>query len=996
MAKKESTVLIYGTSLSGYRTAYALGKMGYKCVLLNRGTYVDEYRNQLLSQLPLDFCWVCGAMPQRMFIALGTLQVFYNAKILEVTGRPGAFRVKFKKRDPLVNNFACTECEACIRACPEETEVAGEKRRAIFCLPKPGWENVFLLDKDLCTGCGRCEKVCPTGALKLDRPEEIIEIKAGAIILAPEFDEPGREDLSLFGYGRYINVVKNSDLARRSLLTNFVKSSLERPSDGAIPQKVAIIVTPQYNRAGIEYENYNCSVSAVYRAWKIRDLLPETEVVVFLREFRGFGKGHYLWYQKALDSGARILRADYLSLEETPDKGLLVSYQLGGKRDKFEADLVILITGQVPPSQMDYLSKLFGLRDDGHGFCWVEPFSAGRTNVAGVFAVGEFTGPKGNPETVWEAYGVASEVLEFLGSPNVTPPTPPKLRPVSGEEPKTGVFLCSCFGEFEKSLDLKTLAERIKNLPGVTHVEIIKACCTPATMQETASKIKDSGVNRVVLAVCTPLQKLLRFRRTVMMAGLSPLLLEILRLREDVIWVHEDGQKMLDKALALVAAGVEKVRRAQAAPPPTDSFEGRALVIGGGAAGMTAAITIAERGFPVTLVEKKEELGGLARDLPVDLEGNDLATFVKNLAKRVENHPQITLLKGAEIRDLWGYAGHFMAEVIQGEKVSQVSAGVVVVATGAKPFNPRGAFLHGNDPRVMTQRELEKALAEKRISAESLVMIQCVGSRNSARPFCSRFCCSQALKNALQLRQQGKKVTILYRDLNTYGFKEDYLHQAQEVGIAFIRFPERNYPRVKAEDEALKITVFDLSKEKEVTLSTEALVLSVGVEPDLENNRRLAELLDYHLDPEGFFETETSACPFEEAIKRLMKPFELASNGIFPVGLAHSPRSVVEAVLTAKDAAGRALVLLPKGQLPPPNAMFVSEVHQSRCVGCGLCVEVCPYRARELDPDRRVVRVRPFLCDSCGACLVACPSEAAYLRDARGEQMLPAIDALLE
>ncbi|WP_456434428.1 4Fe-4S binding protein, partial [Thermosulfuriphilus sp.] len=284
MAEKESTVLIYGTSLSGLRVAYALGKMGYKCILLNRGAYVDEYRNQLLSQLPLDFCWVCGVMPQRMFIGLGALEVFYNAQLLEIKGRPGSFRIKFKKRDPLVNNFACTECEACIRACPEEKQTAEGKRRAIYCLPKVGWENVFILDEDICTECGLCEKACPTGALKLKRPVETIEMKAGAIVLAPEFDEPGQEELSLFKYGVYQNVVKNSDLARRSLLTNFIRSSLARPSDEAIPQKVAIIVTPQYNIPGVEYENYNCSVSAIYRALKIRDLLPETEVAVFLQE----------------------------------------------------------------------------------------------------------------------------------------------------------------------------------------------------------------------------------------------------------------------------------------------------------------------------------------------------------------------------------------------------------------------------------------------------------------------------------------------------------------------------------------------------------------------------------------------------------------------------------------------------------------------------------------------------------------------------------------
>ncbi|WP_456432663.1 4Fe-4S dicluster domain-containing protein [Thermosulfuriphilus sp.] len=239
-------------------------------------------------------------------------------------------------------------------------------------------------------------------------------------------------------------------------------------------------------------------------------------------------------------------------------------------------------------------------------------------------------------------------------------------------------------------------------------------------------------------------------------------------------------------------------------------------------------------------------------------------------------------------------------------------------------------------------------------------------------------------------------MTIVFRDLNTYGFKEDYARMAREAGIRFIRFSEKRYPRVEADKEGLKVRVFDVVEEKERIISAQAVILSVGVEPPREENQRLARLLGYSLDKEGFFETETNVCPFEEAIKQLMKPFELASNGIFPVGLAHSPRAVVESVLTAKDAAGRALVVLPKKKLPPPNAVFVSEVHSAKCVGCGLCVKVCPYQAREIDSEEKIARVRPFLCDSCGACLAACPSEAAYIRDARGEQMIPAIDAILE
>ena len=992
---KESTVLIYGTNLAGYRVAYALAKMGYKTVMLNRGSYVDEYRNQALAQLPLDFCWACGHMPQRLFIGLGAMQVFYNADLLEVSGEPGSFTVKIKKKDHYVNNFACTECEACVRACPVEVqENGGEKRKAIYVLPEIAWENIFIIDEEHCTKCGECEKVCPTGCLKLERQEETLEMDVGAIVLAPEFDDPGLEDLGRFGYGKLPNVVKSADLARKSLLTNFVKNSMERPSDGKLPGKVAIVVTPHYNR-DVEYENYNTSISAVYRACRIKELMPDTEVTVFLREFRGFGKGHYQWFEKALDMGVQVVRASRLSVEESSGDNVGLSYTVGESESVLESELLILVTGQKPPSLMDKLSKLTGVEADEHGFCRVLPFTCGRTTKDGIFAVGEFTGPKGNPEAVWEGYGTATEVLDCLGGKNFAPAAPPQLRDVSGEPPKVGVFICSCFGEFSNFMDLEALREKVEGLPGVSHAEIIKGCCTPPTIQETAHQIKESGVNRVVLAVCTPLQKLLKYRRTVMMAGLNPLLTEFLRLREDVIRVHQDRDMMLEKALTLIASGVEKVKKAQAAPPPTETFNSAVLVIGGGVAGMEAALTVASRGFPVALVEEDDQLGGQAFELVKDLEGNDLAAYAEALVERVENDSSIALYKNARIKDMWGHAGHFYAEIESSGEDYLVQAGIVIPALGAKPFNPEGSFLYGKDERVITQRELEKLINKGDEVKGPVAMIQCVGSRNKVHPYCSRVCCSQALKNALDLVDKGIEVTILYRDLNTYGFKEDYYQVALEKGIRFIRFAIDKYPEVEAGQDGIKVQVHDVERDVREVLDVSTLILSVGMVPDRESYEKISGWLGYRLDSQGFFDTETSMCPYEEAIKRLMKPWELSSNAVFPVGLAHSPRAFTEALLTAKDAAGKSLTLLGKPQLPPPNAMYVSAVRESKCVGCGICVEVCPYYAREIDEEKGVVRVIPYLCDSCGACLVGCPSEAAYLKDARGEQMIPSIDALV-
>jgi len=972
----ESTVLIYGTNLAGYRAAYALCKEGHKVVLLNRGRYVDDVKYQALAQLPLDFCWICGHMPQRLFKALGSLQDNYNAKLLSVSGEAGHFKVQFTKRNQAVNNFACIECDRCVEACPVEV---GD-RKAIWIEPEAGWENIYVVDEEHCTKCGECEAVCPTKCITIERPQETVETDVGAIILATEYDEPTDDDLAAFGLGASPVVIRNSEVARRSLLTNFVRDSVKLPS-GKVPSSYGIVVTPHFNAPGVEYENANLCVSAAYRAVKLKEIVPDAEVTIFLGDYREFGKKHYRWYLKALDAGVDVVRADALKIAAKDDKAV-IEYERAGASENKAVELAILITGQKPPVLMKELAKVCGVKPDANGFCNIRPLSSTETDVDGIFAIGELTGPKGNPETVWDGCAVLPEILGYLGEKNFAPQPPPELRSVKGEAPRVGVFICSCHGTFSDCMDLEALKEQSLAMAGVEHAEIIEGCCTPPTIKATAEAIKASGVNRVVLAVCTPLQKLLKYRKTVMMAGLNPLLSQYVRLREDVIRVHTDRDKMLTKAVALVRSAVEIVRRSSAAPPPKDSFTPRALVIGGGAAGLTAAQAIAGGGFEVTLVEKEATLGGQAQFLR-----EAERRYVKQLAKQVESEPRVTVHKQATLTALEGYAGNFHAVINTQDGDVTTDIGIIVVATGANEHTPTG-FLYGEDERVVTQRQLQEQL-EQGTAPKRAAMIQCIGSRNAEHPWCSRVCCNQALANALALREKKCEVTLFYRDITSYG-KRDLYAEAKKAGVRFERFDAATYPTVTANGSALKVALDGGPK-----IDADLVVLSAGIVPDEEGNRALSALLGFPLDADGFFDSDANAYPFEEAIKRLTKPFELATNGIFAAGLAHSPRAFDATLLTARDAAGRAVVMLGKKQMPPPNAMYLAGVKEDLCMGCGVCVDACPYEARFIDPRKKVATVRPFLCDSCGSCVAVCPNDASYLRDFAGNQSIAALDAVL-
>ncbi len=977
-----STVLVYGTNMAGYRSIYALGKLGYKTILLNRGRYVDEIKNQVLSQLPLDLCWACAFGPQRMFVGLGALQVFYNADIIEVKGSAGNFKVKIRKKDPYINNFICTECSKCVEVCPEG---------AISVIPKVFWENIYLIDEKKCTKCGECEKVCPTGALKLDKKEEEIEVEVGAIVLAPEYKDVDKGELEKFGYKIFKNVLKNSEIVRGNILTSFTLNSIKRRSDGKLPEKIAIIVTPQYN--DIEFEDFNTTNIAVYRAIKIKEIYPECDVSIFMKNYRGFGKGAYKLYEKAKEIGIKIIKAEDIYLKEVENNNLEISYKIAQKdlMDNFE--FVILVTGQKAPiDEVKKLSKICKIKGDNHGFCYIEPFTNNKTNIPGIFAGGEFTGPRGNPETVWEGYDIAQDILDFLGKPVVSPPQPPPFRDVSKEQVKIGVFICSCFGKFKENIDLERLKEEVEKIPYVTHVEIIEGACTPKTIQENAKKIKSSGVNRVILAVCTPLQKLMKFRKTVMMAGLNPLLSDFLRLREDIVNVHEDKEKKIKKAVSLIRASAFKLKYALPFPGVAERFNSKAFVIGGGIAGMEAAIRLAKRGIKVTLIEKSNSLGGIAKELQSDIEGRDLEGFIKSQIEEIERNENIKVCLNSEIENIEGYAGNFTIIYRENKDKKIEKAGVIFIATGAKLRNVN-AYFYGKNPNVFTQLDLEKALKNGKFNYKSAVMIQCVGQRNKNVPYCSRICCSHALKNALKLKDKGIDVTILYRDLKLYGFKEDFYREALNRGINFIRFYDDNYPKCTETDNGFKIKVKEFGIDVEKEIEAEALVLSVGIMPDIDTNKKLSEMTGIKLFENGFF--AISPGPFEEAAKKLMKPFELQTNGVFPIGLALSPRTVDESLLTARQAVGQALVFLKKEKIPAPNGVFVSDVDETKCVGCGYCVKVCPYNARSIDEVRKIAVVHPHLCDSCGACVVACPSGAAYIRDLQDKQVISSIDALL-
>jgi len=645
-----------------------------------------------------------------------------------------------------------------------------------------------------------------------------------------------------------------------------------------------------------------------------------------------------------------------------------------------------------PPEGFQALASKLGVELNESGFCATDRFAPHEATRPGVFVGGAFREPKDIPETVAEAAGVLSSVFRVSGfgvdSKHETPNS--KLtqveRDVSDEESRVGVFVCTCRGQVSEVVDVGAVAEHAGRLSGVALAQVVEDACG-ADLVAIEKAVEERGLNRVVIAGCSHRLYQPEFAALMQEAGLNPHLLERADIREGVAWVHRDlpGQATA-KAKAAVEMAVTKSTFQYPIPNIQSPISRRGLVIGGGLAGLTAALELAELGFGVDLVEKGDALGGNLRTAHYTLEGGKPQELLGSLIERVEANELVKVYLNTELRELRGTKGNFLTTLALPDDSDEVlEHGAIIVATGAQPATTT-EYLYGQHDSVLTQKELEAQISNLQSpisNLQSVVMIQCVGSRDETHPYCSRVCCSHAVKNALKLKELNPetRVYVLYRELRTYGFHELYYREARDKGVVFIRYELPDKPRVEAAGDGLRVSLTEPILGQEITLDADLLVLSTGIAPH--DNEALSEVLGVPLDEDGFF---------QEAHPK-MRPLDFLKEGVFLCGLAHSPRFIDEAICQAKGAAVRAAALLSLPRLESKDTLV--QVNPRLCSFCGLCVEACPYEARYLDYDERVAKVIEVLCKGCGVCAMVCPNKATAQVSFEPKQMLMAIDALL-
>jgi heterodisulfide reductase subunit A-like polyferredoxin len=864
----------------------------------------------------------------------------------------------------------------------DETEARMEAQRCLKC--------------GICSECYQCVKACLAKAVDHSQREEVLEIPVGSVILCPGSDPYDPSALeNVYHYTSSPNVLTSLEFERILSATGPTMGHLKRLSDDREPKRIAwlqCIGSRDNNQCGNGYCSSVCCMYAMKDAMIAKEHQHgDLDCTIFNMDIRSFGKDYEKYYNRAIAAGVRFVRSRVHSVDVLPETGnLSLRYvdEAGGLKVE-EYDMVVLSVGLQISKETVALAERLKVDLNPARFALNHPFAPVETSRPGVYACGVFQGPKDIPSSVTEAGAAAvmaaGDLAEARGRDTVKVQLPEELD-VAEEAPRVGVFVCNCGINIGGVVDVPAVRAYAEALPHVVYADENLFTCSQDTQEKIKEKIKEHKLNRVVVASCSPKTHAPMFMETLEACGLNPYLFEMANIRNQDSWVHSnDREAATRKAKDLVRMSAARAATLKMLRTKTVPIHKQALVIGGGVAGMNAALGLARQGFPVVIVEKEAELGGFARRLHHTIEGADVPAYLKDLAAQMKGHPHIRVLTAARITAFEGFKGNFVTTVAHpGEaEPERIPHGVIVVATGAGEYRPT-EYLYGQDPRVMTQVEFGDLLERPEAAGlQSVVMIQCVGSRNETNVNCSRICCQNAVKNALALktRNPDAQVYVLYRDIRTYGLLESYYTEARKQGVIFIRFDPEAAPRVAAGPEGVAVTVKDHVLQREIEITADRLVLSAGMAAA--DTADVSAMMKLNRNPEGFF--------IEAHVK--LRPVDMPSEGVFLCGTAHGPKLISETIAQAQAAAARASTLLSKDSIK--LSAITAKVDPEQCVKCLTCVRSCPFGVPQFNVQEKVIEINEALCRGCGVCTAVCPRQTINLSFYEDDQIVCKIDALL-
>lgn len=837
--------------------------------------------------------------------------------------------------------------------------------------------------------CQICVPVCQSKAIDFSQKPEERTLEVGAVIMSPGFGRVPDEALAKYSYGQHPDVVTSLEFERLLNPSGPFKGEVKCLSDQRHPEKIAFIQCVGSRDLGCNngYCSSVCCMYAIKEAMVAKEHDPEAEITIYYMDIRTQGKDFDAAQKRAEEKGIKFVRARVADVMPWGDHLRLTYSTLDGTHSFKPYDMVVLAVGLDAPAGAQELADIAKIDLNHYDFCKTDIYDPLTTSRPGVFVAGAFQGPKDIPESVTQssgAAGLAASLLMKERGKGVINKTYPDEKPL-GDEVRIGVFVCHCGINIGSVVDVPGVSKYAGGMENVAYYSESLYSCSQDAQEVLKEKIKEHNLNRVVIAACSPRTHEPLFQETMKDAGLNRSLFEMVNIRDQCSWVHaNEPEAATDKSMDLVRMAVAKARHIQPLPEQTVPVTSKALVIGGGVAGMTAALNLAEQGFQCYLIEKEDKLGGNFKQLD----------HTEKLAAKLKKNKLVEVFTGAALLQTTGFIGNFTSVIKAGDKKATehtVDHGVIIVATGGKEHRPETVLDNkiAFSTKVVTQQELEERLAGKAKdrAPDSVVMVQCAGSRGDGLAYCSKTCCNDAVRNSLKIKEINKKsqVIVLYRDIRTYGYNEDAYREAREKGVLFIPYTMDRKPVISETGKKIEITLYDPILREEVILNPDLLALSVGIVP--EETETLSKLLKLPVTRDNFY--------LEAHVK--LRPVELPVAGVYVCGLAHSPKPVDEIIVQAQAAAAKAAIPLVKGHVSVDP--IVSNVNKEICIGCSLCASLCPYQAIQMVKDennKRKAETVVASCKACGICAAHCPTFAISMGGFTNEQIISQIKAFGE
>ncbi len=995
-------ILVIGGGLGGIRTALDIAETGRNVTLIDKAQAIGGLMTQLDRTFPTNNCDLCTVAPT--LSASGRelhIDIMPLTQLQSLEGEAGNFAAEIETAPRYIDIDRCTSCGVCAEKYPECVVFKpGLDPRAPTCMRYPqATPFAFAIDMDKCTDVDGLVNACPAMAIIPDDKPKTTTIQADSIVLAPGAELFDYSLLDNYGNGILKNVVSGMEYERIMSASGPTNGLLQRPSDGSQPKKVAWIQcvgSRDINRVDSPYCSSVCCMYALKEAIVTKERFQDDiEATIYYMDMRTFGKDYELYLNRAQnDYNVKLVASRPHSIEVAPgtDDLVLLYTTDEGNMEREEFDMVVLSTGFKIPADLIALAEKLGVELDQNNFAKTSTFDPVATSKNGIYVCGLFESPKDIPETITQASAAACRACEGVGRfvQQNTADELPMERDVRNEDAKIGVFICDCGENIGGVLDVEEIAKYAAGLPGVALAEVVGHGCSSESMERIESRITSEKLNRVVIGGCSPRTHEAKFQDTLRKAGINKHLVDMANLRDQNTWVHvNQPEAAAVKAKEQIRMSINNVVNARPLADFTLPVNKDVLVVGGGVSGMTSAISLADQGFKVFLLEIADKLGGIAAQVRRTIEGDDATAFVESLVKKTMGHENIQVLTRAVVVDHAGMPGMFNTGIQFGPRMQyrSIKHGATILATGALPNKP-AEYLLGEHKAVTTQLDFDSVLEDAPESIKELdnfVMVQCVGSRTAENPNCSRVCCLSAIKNALNILDLNPeaRVFILYRDIRTYGLYEDYYSEARKRGVIFARYNPETPPRVNASGDIIEVTYKDQIFGRELVIEADRLILSTGLIADDESTEDLARIFHLPRTGDGYF--------LEDHIK--LRPLDLPVKGFFVAGTAHAPKNIGECVTQAQAAAGRAKTLLAKDSISLDGA--VAKVNNNTCAACLICVRACPFNVPFINADG-YSEIDPAKCHGCGTCASECPAKAIQLMRFEDDQILAELEALLE